>query len=546
LEASKSFPPVLLEYVGWLAQMDGLLAPLMGMIHLPAMAALPLLAGLLTGIYGAIAAMSVLPFTVEQMTLMAVFLLIAHSLVQEGLVQCHSGCPAWMATTVRLSAAVLTVWVLGWILGPETARQTAAETATAASAPFWPAFGHWAGSMAWLCLKILLIITALMILMELLKHYRLIDKVVRLIEPFLGVLGVDRQVGMLWLTAAAFGISYGGAMIVQETRERRLPPEQLKKLHVSIGINHAMIEDPVLFLALGIHPFWLWIPRLTIAVAFTHAYRLWLWIKSNRVMSTAAMLVFALWLAAGVVPRSTHAAEPGLPFKPGERLTFTLKWTVIPAGEAILEVLPKERLGNASEAYHFVLTARSNSFVDAFYKVRDRIDAWSDNALQRSLLYRKKQREGRTRRDVTVSFDWEKMTARYTNKNKSRPPIELTAGTFDPLSVFYWSRTVAFTVGGRLQRPVTDGKKHIAGIARVVRKETVRVPAGTFDAFLLEPDLRHVGGVFEKSPDAKLQLWVSADHRRLPLKIKSKVVVGSFTGELTSMTGTVPPLPEKS
>jgi hypothetical protein len=87
---------------------------------------------------------------------------------------------------------------------------------------------------------------------------------------------------MLWMTAAVFGITYGGAVIVAETRERRLAPQQLKTLHVSIGINHAMVEDPALFLPLGIHPFWLWIPRLVTAVAFTHTYRLWLWTKKRR------------------------------------------------------------------------------------------------------------------------------------------------------------------------------------------------------------------------------------------------------------------------
>lgn len=269
----------LLDYSGWLTRMDGLLEPLMGAIHLPAMAALPLLAGLLTGIYGGIAAMSVLPFTVDQMTLMAVFLLIAHSLIQEGLVQRQSGCPAWMATVSRLAAAVLTVLVLGWVLGPETARNAAGGSSSAVRIMFWPAMQAWAAVMAWLSLKILLIITALMIFMEILKQYHLIDKVVRLIEPLLGTLGLDRQVGMLWITAAVFGITYGGAVIVEETRERRLPAEQLKTLHVSIGINHAMVEDPALFLPLGIHPFWLWIPRLIIAVAFTHAYRMWGWVK---------------------------------------------------------------------------------------------------------------------------------------------------------------------------------------------------------------------------------------------------------------------------
>jgi len=64
---------------------------------------------------------------------------------------------------------------------------------------FWPAMGGWAAAMAWLSMKILLIITALMIFMEILKRYRLIDRVVRIIEPILGLLGLDRQVGVLWL-----------------------------------------------------------------------------------------------------------------------------------------------------------------------------------------------------------------------------------------------------------------------------------------------------------------------------------------------------------
>ena len=126
------------------------------------------------------------------------------------------------------------------------------------------------------------------------------------------------------------------------------------------------------------------------------------------------------------------------------------------------------------------------------------------------------------------------MTAQYVNGNDVREPIAITEGSFDPLSIFYWSRFPPLAVGGRLQRPVTDGKKHVLGVAHVVRRERIRVPAGSFDTFLIEPDLRHVGGVFEKSPDAKLQLWVTADRRRLPVKLKSKVVVGSFTGELTT------------
>lgn len=248
----------------------------------------------------------------------------------------------------------------------------------------------------------------------------------------------------------------------------------------------------------------------------------------------------AIYLFIAGTAWSADAPSLSRAFVPGERLTFILKWTVIPAGEAVLEVLPQEHMAGI-DAHHFVLTARSNAFVDAFYMVRDRIDAWADSAMHQSLLYRKKQHEGRTRRDITVSFDWEDMTVQYTNADEVREPISISAGTFDPLSIFFWSRSANLVVGGRIQRPVTDGKKHVMGVADVVRRETVTVSAGTFDTFLIEPDLTHVGGVFEKSPDAKIQLWVSADYRRLPVKLKSKVIVGSFSGELVSLTGIGPP-----
>ncbi len=253
-------------------------------------------------------------------------------------------------------------------------------------------------------------------------------------------------------------------------------------------------------------------------------------------------LIGVLLCIAAVLPVGIAAplAAPWA-FQPGERLTFVLKWTIIPAGEAVLTVLPREAIAGRRDAQHFLLTARSNAFVDAVYMVRDRIDAWAEPDVRQSLLYRKKQHEGSTRRDITVSFDWETKTVRYDNRGRPREPLPITSGTLDPLSIFYWFRSLDLSVGQRIQRPVTDGKKHVIGVARVVRRERVTVPAGTFDAFVVEPDLSHVGGVFEKSPDAKIELWVSADRRCLPLKLKSKVIVGSFSGELVDMTGTLPP-----
>ncbi len=224
------------------------------------------------------------------------------------------------------------------------------------------------------------------------------------------------------------------------------------------------------------------------------------------------------------------------PFVAGEHLVFELKWAFIPAGEAELKVLPIKEI-NGSPAYHFVMTARSNSFVDNFYKVRDRIDAFVDLNMNGSVLYIKKQREGHTKRDVEVTFDQENLTAVYKRKGKKKEEIKIAPGTFDPLSVFFYSRTIDISKGMQIRKAVSDGKRIVIGKANVVKQEKIKVPAGEFDTYLLEPELENIGGVFEKSKDAKIQIWVTADKHRIPVKIESSVSVGRFKGELISASG---------
>jgi hypothetical protein len=155
--------------------------------------------------------------------------------------------------------------------------------------------------------------------------------------------------------------------------------------------------------------------------------------------------------------------------------------------------------------------------------------------MSRTIHYHKKQHEGGSKRNIKVHFDWNNSTAQYSDGRKTRNAIEIVPGTFDPLSVFYYSRLAKFEPDGTIECPVSDGKKLVSGSARIVRKETIEVPGGTFETYLIEPELKDVGGVFKKSKNAKIQLWITADERRLPVKIASKVSVGSFVGELITI-----------
>lgn len=230
------------------------------------------------------------------------------------------------------------------------------------------------------------------------------------------------------------------------------------------------------------------------------------------------------------VPRST----PDLPFQPGERLTYQIKWGVIPAGEVIFEVHPGTN-DDGTVSYEFLMTVNTNRFADKFYKVRDRIQAVADAAMTHSLFYGKKQEEGDHRRDVSIAFDWESNTARYSNHGKHKEPIRIDPGTFDPLTFLYKFRTYDIDEHRRYSIPVTDGKQFANGLITTKGKQWTATKAGRYATILVEPDLKHVRGVFKKSKDAQLRIWFTDDEYKIPVKFRSRVLVGSFTGELVSI-----------
>ncbi|MFH1983791.1 MAG: DUF3108 domain-containing protein [Pseudomonadota bacterium] len=260
---------------------------------------------------------------------------------------------------------------------------------------------------------------------------------------------------------------------------------------------------------------------------------------ASRRRAMQALTLLSLVIAAMAFPNIGRTeAQPA--FTPGERLVYRLRWTIVDAGEAELNVRPMTTI-DGQTAWHFTLSVRSNAFIDAFYKVRDVVDAYADTGMTRSVYYKKEQHEGRTERDVTVAFDWKTNTARYTKVEKEGIEAKtspLMAGSFDPLSALFFVRSVPITGTGMIiERPITDGNKNVVGQVRVVKREKITVRGKSYDTFLIEPDLKHVGGVFEKSPGAKIQIWVTADHRHIPILLKSEVIVGSFVGELMEASG---------
>lgn len=270
-----SFFTVLLQWTGLLKLLEPVIQPMMSLVGLPAIAALPLLSGMLTGVYGGIAAMAVLPFTREQMTLMAIFILIVHNMIQEGVIQAKSGIHPIKTTLFRIAAGTSTVMIVSMFFGQQAVDLTMAQQAQSAAESFRVMIEDWCFTTLHLTVKIFFIIMLILVTLEIVKALDWIDHIVMAFSPVLRLLGLERRVGVLWITAALFGLAYGGAVIVEEAKRGDLTKKDLEMLHLSIGINHSMIEDPTLFLALGLSPFWLWVPRFIAAVIAVRLLRLW-------------------------------------------------------------------------------------------------------------------------------------------------------------------------------------------------------------------------------------------------------------------------------
>ncbi|MBN1613467.1 MAG: DUF3108 domain-containing protein [Deltaproteobacteria bacterium] len=251
----------------------------------------------------------------------------------------------------------------------------------------------------------------------------------------------------------------------------------------------------------------------------------------KRTVNRIVLAVFCVFSAASVCA-AAQVSTAAAPFHSGEKLVYRAKWKWLPAGESRIEVLPFERIGDLL-AYHFVMTTKTSAAVDLVYKVRDRQDSYTDIHLSRTLLY-KKRSTGKHPRDVVVTFDWERMKAVYASFGKPERPVAILPGTFDPLALFFVIRLHELNVGDVLEIPITDGKKCLAVRATVAGRERVAVDAKVYDAHLVIPDMERLENVVAKEKEPQLKIWFSADEKRLPVKIQSRVAIGSFIFELVS------------
>ena len=211
-------------------------------------------------------------------------------------------------------------------------------------------------------------------------------------------------------------------------------------------------------------------------------------------------------------------------FGVNEKFTFEINYGFINAGGATMEVARLIEY-NGRPCYQTVTRAFSNSFFSNFFKVDDRVESIIDALGIFTWRFEKNLREGNYRSDRRYNFDQHQNIV-FSDKDT----VEVAPYVQDALSVLYYVRTQDLEVGKSIfVDNFTDGEVYPLEV-KVLRKEEVEVPAGTFDCVVVEPLLRSVG-VFKH--EGKLTVYLTDDRLKMPVLMKSKVLVGSIAAELS-------------
>jgi len=280
----------LLQYtpvLGWIVK---LISPLMGIFGLSGEAAIPLVIGNFLNLYAGIGAILSLELTVKEVFILALMLSFSHNLLVESSVAAKVGLKLWIILIVRLGLAISSAIVvnLAWQGGGETA-QYGFVSQTSVVPNGWFEIIVLALQKATLgIVQLALIVIPLMVVIQYLKDYGILDVFTRWMAPVTRMLGMKENTSMTLVAGLTIGLAYGAGVMIQAVKEDGVSYKDLTLAFIFLVSCHAVVEDTLIFIPLGI-PVWpLLVIRLSVAIILT-------------------MTVAAIWRKFETAPRRKEA-----------------------------------------------------------------------------------------------------------------------------------------------------------------------------------------------------------------------------------------------
>lgn len=260
-------------------------------------------------------------------------------------------------------------------------------------------------------------------------------------------------------------------------------------------------------------------------------------------LSSATPMFVAQELQAPAVTQPAHASPAQIvtparamrvPFGIGERFDYDVRLGSLKVGSSAMEVRGVENI-RGRDAWHTAFWVKGGTF---FYRVNDIFESWIDVETFSSLRFVKQLEEGTA--DRAQRYEIYPERGMYVNQRNDKPTRTLPTvrQPLDDGSFLYFVRTLPLTVGETydFSRYFIPDRNPVR--IKVLRRERITVPAGTFNAIVVQPVIK-TKGIF--SEDGHAEVWLSDDSARMVLQLKSRLVFGSLNLFLTSYAlSTVP------
>ena len=264
--------------------------------------------------------------------------------------------------------------------------------------------------------------------------------------------------------------------------------------------------------------------------------------KNNRVwVGNVLYLVTIFSIVTTFFPSRSFAqrAVNQKAFTVGEKLLFDVNFGIITAGYAEM-VIPQYDTVLGNTTYKVQFNVRSTPTFDFFFTVRDQYETYLDTSGIFPWRFEQHIREGKFKRDYSAIFDQKNRKAK-TDEGE----FDIPEHVHDIMSAFYYARTIDYSkhkIGQRVHlQNFFKGKTNPLEI-KYLGKQKIDVKAGTFNCIIVEPMVKE-GGLFKN--EGRILIWLSDDERKIPVKVNTKVIIGSIDAELREYSGLNGALPSK-
>ena len=254
-------------------------------------------------------------------------------------------------------------------------------------------------------------------------------------------------------------------------------------------------------------------------------------------MKKSLILFVLFFLVGGFLSAQSFRKIENRAFERGEKFKFRVYYDSfltgkVTAGEATLEVKREVKVIGGRPTYHIVALGWSKGAFNFFFKVNNRYESFIDEEALIPWVFMRRTKEGDYEVNDDVTFDHYKNIA-ISRKQTNAIPDNVQ----DILSSYYWARNIDITnskPGDEFMfNFFLDDSTYTSKIVFLGREE-IKTVTGRYKALKIKPMVA-TGTIFKE--DFPMEIWVSDDENRIPLKGKSGIRVGSVNMELIEYSG---------